>query len=345
MSPAITNLSAREYTIAQCYAMMKFYVGKRHPCMVWGAPGIGKTQSVWQLGRELKCKIIEFKTNIREPVDVRGIPMPDAKTGTTRWYVPDELPRVDRDGEFGILYIDEINTGTTQMMAVMMGLVLERRIGDYVLPEGWTVIASGNRVSDRAAAQRMPTALRNRFAHIHVKPDFAAWKEWANREGVSPILVAFLQLRERDIFHVMPKGDENSFPTPRSWEKAGECIDADRDIRFGVIAGHVGDVAAADFDAFLDLYETVGDVEKFVRDPQNALIPSEPSLRYAICTAIARMATTKNFDNVVAYANRLPREFQLLVVHDATTRDKRLKNTTAYTNWAIKNQDLIVQAA
>ena len=91
------------------------------------------------------------------------------------WYVPDELPRVERDGEFGYLFLDEINTGSPQMMAVMMQLVLDRKVGEYTLPPGWRIIAAGNRVSDRAAAQRMPTALRNRFAHIFCVPSVEAY--------------------------------------------------------------------------------------------------------------------------------------------------------------------------
>jgi hypothetical protein len=335
-------LTAKEVTIATAYEMLKYYVSKNHPAMTWGAPGIGKTAIVWQLGLALGRKVIEFKTNVREPVDVRGIPVTDPKTRTTVWYAPSELPRSDRDGPT-ILYLDEINTGTTQMMAVMMGLVLERRVGDYTLPDDCVIIASGNRVADRAAAQRMPTALRNRFAHIHVRPDVDAWCDWANRSNVAAELVAFVRLRREDVFHVMPKGDENAFPTPRSLQKAGECIDAPHEIRCLLMAGHVGDAVAAELDGFIELYETIGDIDDIIAKPDTAIVPSEPSLRYAICTALGRMATRKNFDSVTRYANRLPREFQILVVHDATTRDAKLKETSAYTQWAIKHQDITLQ--
>ena len=81
------------------------------------------------------------------------------------------------------------------MMAVMFGLVLDRRVGDYVLPDGWVIVAAGNRVGDRAAAQRMPTALRNRFAHIFIASDVDAWCTCANANDVAPELVAFQRLR------------------------------------------------------------------------------------------------------------------------------------------------------
>src|SRR4051794_19609715 len=153
-----------ECTIAEAAVLMETLTDAGDAVMLWGAPGVGKSAGTFQLGEKRKRKVIEFRTNIREPVDVRGIPVPDLVTGKTRWLVPDELPNAERDGEFGYLFIDEINTGSPQMMAVMMQLVLDRKIGDYVLPPGWQIIAAGNRVSDRAAAQRMPTALRNRFA-------------------------------------------------------------------------------------------------------------------------------------------------------------------------------------
>ena len=143
---ASINLQAREVSIAVAVKLLRRYIEKRRSTMLWGAPGIGKSAIVYQLAAELTWKVIDFRANIREPVDVRGIPVADLKSGTTRWLSPDELPQVARDGECGILFIDEINTASPQMMAVLMQLILERRCGEYTLPEGWVIVAAGNRV-------------------------------------------------------------------------------------------------------------------------------------------------------------------------------------------------------
>jgi hypothetical protein len=342
MNGTVLKSAEAEITIDLAAHLLEMLTDNGDPVMLWGLPGIGKTSIAEQLGVKRNRKVIVLKTNVREPVDLRGIPVADLATGTTKWLVPDELPQVERDGEEGYLLIDEINTGTTQMMAVMMGLVLERRVGEYVLPKGWVVIATGNRVSDRAAAQRMPTALRNRFAHLFIMPDVEAWAKWANSNGVAQEVVAFVRLR-RDLIHMMPKGDENAFPSPRSLVKAAQYVNAHRSVRSKLFAAHIGDAVAAELDGFIDLYASIGSLADIVKDPDNAPLPANASIRYATVTGLGRMADRQNFANIIRYAERLPRESQILVVHDATNRVETLKNTSEYGAWAVKNQDIVLQ--
>jgi MoxR-like ATPase len=332
----------REVTIARAAILTRHLIEKRHSVHLWGAPGIGKSDIVRWIAKTLGWKLIEFRANLREPVDCRGIPVADLATNVTKWLVPDELPRADRDGEFGILFLDELNTASPQMQAALFQLVLERRLGDYVLPDGWTIIAAGNRVGDRAAAQRMPTALRNRFAHIYVVPDVDAWVNWANANNVAPEMVAFVRLR-RALLHRMPVGDENAFPTPRSLTKAAEFVNAPEDVRRDLIAAHVGDDVASEIDGFIRLYHSLGSLEDILIHPDTAQVPVEPSQRYAVCTGLARMATRANFSKIMIYNNRLDGEGQAVLMHDATMREPKLKETAAYSTWAVNNQHLTIQ--
>jgi MoxR-like ATPase len=332
----------REVTIARAAILTQYLIQKRQSVHLWGAPGIGKSDIVRSIAKSLGWKLIEFRANLREPVDCRGIPVADLASGVTKWLVPDELPRADRDGEFGILFLDELNTASPQMQAALFQLVLERRLGDYVLPDGWTIIAAGNRVSDRAAAQRMPTALRNRFAHIYITPDVDAWVIWANANNVAPEMVAFVRLR-RELLHRMPKGDENAFPTPRSLTRAAEHVDAPEDVRRDLIASHVGDDVASEIDGFIRLYHSIGSLENILVNPDTATLPTEPSQRYAVCTGLARLATRANFSKIMIFANRLDGEGQAVLIHDATLREPKLKETAAYSKWSVANQHLTIQ--
>lgn len=328
-------------TVADAIELATIQVKKRKPVMFWGAPGIGKSDAVRQIAASLGWNIIDFRTNLREPVDMRGIPVPCEATGTTKWFTPDELPRVDRDGENGILFLDEINTCSPQMMAVCFGLVLDRKVGDYTLPAGWVVVAAGNRVADRAAAQRMPTALANRFAHYTLMPDVDTWADWAVKNGIAPELVAFIRLR-RDHLHVMPKNGEMSFPTPRSWAQCSDYIDLPARLRAKLFASHVGQAYAVELDGFIELYRSLGSLADIIKDPMGAPLPTEMSHRYAVCTGLARMAKPDNIAAIFAYAERLPRESQILVIHDATLREPKLKNTATYGKWAAANADLLI---
>jgi hypothetical protein len=332
----------REVTIARAEILTRYLIKKRHSVFLWGAPGIGKSDTVRQLAQSLGWTLIEFRANLREPVDCRGIPFCDQETKTTIWFVPSELPQAERDGEHGILFLDELNTASPQMQAALFQLVLERRLGDYVLPPGWTIIAAGNRVSDRAAAQRMPTALRNRFAHIYITPDVQAWTMWAVANNVAPEMIAFVRFRPL-LIHKMPTGDENAFPTPRSLTRAAEFIDAPKDVRRDLMAAHVGDDVATEIDGFIDLYHSIGTLDDIIANPKTAKLPTEASQRYAVCTGLASKANRANFSNIMVYAERLDGEGQTLLVHDATIRDAKLKETAAYSKWAVNNQGYTVQ--
>jgi MoxR-like ATPase len=342
MNGTVLSSNADEIPIDLAAMLLEIMTEEGNSVMLWGVPGLGKTAIINQLGAKKGRKVIVLKTNVREPVDLRGVPVGDLATGTTKWLVPSELPQVERDGERGYLFLDEINTGTTQMMAVVMGLAEERKVGDYVLPDGWVVIAAGNRVSDRAAAQRMPTALRNRFAHLYIRPDVKAWAKWANSNGVAQEVVAFVRLRP-ELIHVMPRGDENAFPTPRSLTKAAKYVNAHRSVRQKLFAAHIGSAVASELDGFIDLYASIGSLADIVKDPDKAPLPADASIRYATVTGLGRLADRKNFANIIRYAERLPRESQVLVVHDATIRVPTLKNTSEYGAWAVKNQDIVLQ--
>jgi len=340
---AQTIMREREIDIATAAIRLEMLTDAGDNVFLWGKPGIGKTDAVRQLGVRKKRPVIEFHANLREPVDVRGVPMPDLVSGVTRWLVPDELPRADRDGEEGYLFCDEMNTASPQMQAALFGLALEGRIGDYRLPPKWRVIGAGNRMIDRAAAQRMPTALRNRLAHLFVTVDADAWIVWAKENGVAEEMIAFIKFRS-ELLHRMPNGDENAFPTPRSITKASKYVKAPAEHRMALIAAHVGDDVAGEIDGFLRLYESVGSLENIIANPDTADIHAKADVRYAVCVGLARLANPKNFSAIVKYADRMHRENKMMIMHEAVRRDPSLKNTAAYSKWAVDNSDLIMAA-
>jgi MoxR-like ATPase len=341
-----TNLGIEiECTIAEAAVLLEKLTDEGDSVMIWGPPGVGKSDIGSQLAAKKGCKLIEFHAALRETVDLRGIPAADLSTNTTKWLVPDELPQAERDGEFGYLFLDEMNQASAQMQASLGNLILYGKIGDYCLPPGWRVIAAGNRVSDRAAAQRMPTHMRNRLAHLFVTPDVNAWVDWANSNDVAPEVVAFVRLR-RELLHRMPRGDENTFPTPRSLTKAAKYVKVDNvGLRQKLFASHVGADVAGELNGFIQLFRSLGDLDDIIKHPKQAKVPTEASELYAVCTGLARMSTRANWRNVMTYGKRLRSEHQTLLIHDATLRDGSLKETTEYSEWAVANQSAILQSS
>lgn len=119
------------------------------PLMPWGPPGIGKSCIVKQVAGELGIGLIDLRLILLNPIDLKGLPALDRENQKAVWYQPKFLPNQERDGQQGILFLDELPNAPTTVQSAALQLVLDRAIGNYRLPPGWKVIAAGNRAIDR----------------------------------------------------------------------------------------------------------------------------------------------------------------------------------------------------
>lgn len=340
---------------------LRHHVALNQSVWLWGPPGIGKTQLPHQLVTEPQFKgfgAITWLANLRDPVDARGLPVPDLVNETTKWLKPSELPIEGNKAfpEKGVIVFDELNTASPAMMNVALGMVLERRVGEHKLKPGWVPIATGNRMKDRVAVQRVGTALKDRFFHYDIEPDIEAWSKHANQMNIDPRLVAFLRFRcgkrkdgqalhSENFLHRMPKDDtDNSMCTPRGWFEVDKVIKLKvaQGIRLHMIAAKVGYDVATELEGFLRVFEQLPSLQDVVNNPAGAKMPPDtmPAAKYAVSSLIARSATKQTFKPIIEYAQRLDREFEVMTVVDACRRDEELTRTQAYVQWAVNNQDL-----
>ena len=249
--------------------------------MMWGPPGVGKSSIAAQVARDAGLELIDVRLPQLAPTDLRGLPVPDHEVGTARWYPPEFLPRTGR----GVLLLDEINMATPAMQGIAQQLVLDRRVGSYVVPEGWFVWAAGNRKEDRAAVFDMPSALGNRFVHLEVAPDLDAFRAYALTRGLHEQILAFLSYRP-NLLHLIDPQRPN-WPSPRSWEMASHLHHAGLNV-----AGAVGEPAADEFYAFTRLYENLPDMTRILQGEGNDLgFPAEASARYAVTIGLSLRAS------------------------------------------------------
>ena len=167
----------------------------RQPVFLWGPPGVGKSRLVADVARRQGRKLYDLRAVLLDPVDLRGLPR-ISDEGITSWCVPEFLPH-PQDTEEGILFLDELNAAPPLVQAACYQLILDRRVGQYRLPDGWAVVAAGNRESDRAVTYRMPSALANRMVHLDVECHIDDWLDWARDNGIREEIQAFLRFRPR----------------------------------------------------------------------------------------------------------------------------------------------------
>jgi hypothetical protein len=320
--------------IMACYQM-------NEPLMLLGKPGMGKTALFESVCHNLGIAFIDFRLSMRDPVDVGGMRVPDQKTGKLKHYVPEDLPDPKVHGKKGIILFDEINVVSQMMQATSYGIINERRNGSYRMADGWVPMASGNNVGDRAAAQRLSTALANRFNVQQVEPDVKSWLQQYAAEHVDTRGCAFVRFRP-ELFHVMPKGDEVSFPSARSWTKAFKFIDVAPKLRRKIIAGYVGHEPAEEFEAFWRILENAPSFDDIIDNPKTARLPGSQDVGtlYAVTSMIARSVDRKTFDKAMIYVDRMAPDYQVAVVQDATKRQPDLMKTRGYTDWAVRNQEV-----
>lgn len=312
------------------------------PVMTEGDPGIGKSATFQSIADELKIGLIDFRLTMRDIADVGGIRVPDVKTGLLRHYVPSDLPDPRRHGPRGIMLFEEINTVPMMMQTTAYGIIQERRIGEWQMPEGWVPMATGNSVKNKAGAQSMSTALANRFLWLRIGAHLDSWIEQYGAKNVDFRGLAFLRFRE-NLFHVMPATpDDVAFPSARSWTKAFKFLDLKPALRFVMVAGCVGQAAATELEGFLKILESMVTIEDIIRDPKGTAVPTEPSVCYAVCGMMSRAMTRKNSDAVMIYAARMKPEYQVVAMADAVRRDNDLKTTSAFSKWAVANQGVML---
>ena len=282
----------------------------------------------------------DIRAVLLDPVDLRGLPR--LENGRAEWCPPAFLPGPD-DSEQGIIFLDELNAAPPLVQAACYQLVLDRRIGEYRLPDGWSIIAAGNREKDKAVTHRMPSALANRMVHLEfdVSPD--DWILWAQQAGIRREVIAFLRFRPKLLHDFDPLSSGKAFASPRSWAFLSGILDAnpDPDVEYELFRGTVGDGAAAEFMGFLRVWRGLPSVEDILANPADALVPDDPAALYAVCEALSEKADG-TVNALVTYAGRLPSEFGVLLMRDAVCRDERIVRTSAFADWAQANAHVLM---
>lgn len=330
---------------------------KRHtPIMIWGAPGIGKSQLVAQVAARHQTAMVDLRLSQLEPSDLRGIPYKNEVQGATcvQWAPPEALPAADRHGDTGILFLDEITAAPPSVSAAAYQLILDRRLGDYHLPDHWVVFAAGNREGDRGVTYTMPAPLANRFSHFELEPYMDDWVVWAFEQGIDERLIGFLRFRPDLLFDFDPAQNPIAFPTPRSWEFADRALKKfgkDSALLLPTLQACVGAAAGVEAHTFMATAEKMPDVQAILRgEIQQA--PEEIDLQYALASALVGQALKVRdtdaaltaYDNILSYAQYFPsKEMAVMMVADMhRVVGQALFQAPQFSRWADSVSDLML---
>jgi hypothetical protein len=341
----------------QLKELVKQYYKNKKALFVWGPTGVGKSQVVRQAGKELAQElgltytedirhindekyflVIDIRLSQSDPSDLRGIPIYDKEKMATIWLTPEMFPRTG----YGIIFFDELNLAPPLVQASAYQLILDRRLGTYVVPDGYGLVAAGNRLEDRASVFEMSAPLKNRFGHCELEiPSVEDWTKWAIEKQIDMRIIGFLNFRRGALFTFDPKLKENAFATPRAWEHLSDLIkdiksdDLDR-IQL-LAATKVGIGLAGEFATFIRIKDKLKPMKYYLDNPKDCELPNEntqPDLTWALITSLAEYykdhQDTETLEKIVTLLKRMSEEYavftlKLMVSVDRTLTQKIIK--------------------
>ena len=315
--------------------------------LVRGRHGIGKSQSVYQLGEKWGLPVIERRLSQMTEGDMIGLPnMSDMDgEGVTRFNPPDWFMRACR--EPAVLFLDEINRATPEILQASFQVAGSRELNGNKLHEGTRVIAAIN-ASAEYTVNDMDPALLDRFWVVDLDPDVKDWLAWA-KEICHPLVYDFIQSNERHLEHTGGIEPGKVYPSRRSWEKVSRELDLSGAISkpsgplfYGISFGLLGVETAQ---AFTEYAKSIDDqlsaedvldkwgksmkarIEKFGNDKFNILIEKIGDYTGA------NVLTDKQTKNLVAFCSNpcFPRELLVSMWTSLVDRpDKKPENLRQY---------------
>lgn len=271
-------------------SLLKAFSVKR-PIFLWGPPGVGKSDLIAGVTQELNGHLIDLRLGQMEPTDIRGVPFYNKEINKMDWAEPVDLPTQELAEQFPtvVLFLDEMNSAPPSVQAAAYQLILNRRIGKYVLPDNVVIVAAGNRDSDKGVTYRMPTPLANRFIHQEIRVDFPSWVEWALDNKIHSDVVGYLEFAKQDLYDFDAKSASRSFATPRSWAFVSELLqdeDCDNDTLTNLIAGTIGEGLAVKFMTHRKFSSKLPKPEDILSGEVTELATKEISAMYSLVTSL-----------------------------------------------------------
>lgn len=309
----------------------------RHPFLVTGAPGIGKTDILGQAARDAGANIILSHPAVADPTDVKGLPWAEPGATEAKFLPFGEMAEAMSATVPTFWFFDDLGQATPATQASTMHLFLARRVNGHKLPDCVTLAAATNRRTDKAGVTGILEPVKSRFVTIvELEPHLDDWCTWAFGANVPGELIAFLRFRSNLLCDFEPSNDLTNSPLPRTWSHVAKllALTLPSNIEQAAIAGAVGKGAAAEFGAFRRLFKQIPNIDGIMADPKSGKIPEDPATLYAVVTALGMRANVGTFPKLAVYAERLLKaghgEFAALLLRDAVKRDEGIMQVSSF---------------
>lgn len=328
---------------SQLQALLVKTIPARLPVMIKGAPGVGKTDVVEQACAAAMADI-QFRHPVTDsPIDYKGLGV--FVNGKARFEPFGDLDLLINAKDLAVCFMDDLGQAPAAVQAAAMQLILARKINGHKVSDHVVFIAATNRKRDKAGVSGILEPVKSRFVTIvEMAPDTDDWVAWALNNDMPIELIAFIRFRPELLFDFQPTANMTNSPCPRTVAHVGKLMSLGLPsaLELEAYTGAAGEAFASELMAFVRVFRQIPDRDEVFLNPERAKVPTEPSAKYAIASALSHAVGRNTIDAMATYSDRLGKEFGVMMMKDATTRDPDLLSTKGFIKWSSDNKDVFI---
>lgn len=287
--------------------------------LIVSPPGMGKTSMVKQVTDRMNADFLTMCCPLQSPVKVGGYPQRSPEPGGDATHALfGNIARAFRATKLTVLLLDDLGMANGETLKSIIEFVQFGRIDDKVLPDCVRILGATNDVGHGADVQGLIEPLKNRWHTIvqleNNMEDLMAyalsrnWPDWlrAYIRNSPEVLNSWKPTKS-----MSPDGCTNrGLEYLAQWDQIG--VDDPE-----VWSGCVGKGVAAAASAFKQMANELPDIDGVLMDPDNAPVPSNPSAKYLVSTAVSSRMNGSNFGACLRYLGRMDAIFRAFSIRDA----------------------------
>jgi len=330
-------------TPSELLEILYYYIKNKQPVLIKGAPGIGKTDIVKQIGKKLNANVLISHPVVSDPTDYKGMP---AIVNDRAEFLPfGDLRALIEADKLTIAFLDDVGQAPAVVQASLMHLLLSRAINGKAISDHVTFIAATNRKQDKAGVSGILEPVKSRFATIlELEPDLTDWCCWAIKNKMPFQLIAFIRFKPSFLMDFKPSMDITNSSCPRTIANVGYAMNGGlpESCYYPSFCGSAGQGFATEFIAFLKLMNNLPDIDEAIANPEKAVIPAidKIDILHAYSSALAQRTTEKNIDKVMKLIFKIPPEFAILPIKNILERKRDLFDNKMVIDWIDRNSGI-----
>jgi hypothetical protein len=186
----------------------------------------------------------------------------------------------------------------------------------------------------------MSTALQSRLLHFEIELLPKDWVEWAIDNKIDYRVIAYINFKPAALNQFSPDHSDYTYACARTWEFISKLIISEPTLNhtlLPLLVAGLGEGAGREFNAYCQVFDKLPTFDEIVTNPEGIDVPTEPSILYAITSMIASRLTKDNVNKLMSFVNRLPIEFEIILLKQALRGNVGLLQTNGIKEWMSAN--------